>query len=130
MSLGVVYVEGDVVFSLNAGAVLVVYPDVLSLEAQLEEFALGDRDLHPSVLTVHLCLKNVVICCRTHNQLNPTVSSKSTSHGPLHCMCRSKTLTCSAGRQLGTATQVTSVLQLTGQVCADLSGTGVVDPFC
>lgn len=76
MSLGVVYVEGDVVFSLDAGAVLVVYPDVLSLEAQLEEFALGDGDLHPSVLTGHLRLKNVIICCRTHNQLNQTASSE------------------------------------------------------
>lgn len=74
MSLGVVYVEGDVVFSLDAGAVLVVYPDVLSLEAQLEEFALGDRDLHPSVFTGHLRLKDVVICCQTQNQLNGTAS--------------------------------------------------------
>lgn len=76
MSLGVVYVEGDVVFSLDAGAVLVIYPDVLSLEAQLEEFALGYRDLHLSVLTGHLRLKNVVICCQTHDQLNQTVSSE------------------------------------------------------
>lgn len=125
MSLGVVYVEGDVVFSFDAGAVLVVYPDVLSLEAQLEEFALGDRDLHQSVLTGHLRLKNVVICCQTK-----LYHQKAASHGSVYRMCRSKTLTSSAGRQLWTATQVTSVLQLTGQVCADLSGTGVVDPFC
>lgn len=33
VSLGVVDVERDVVFSLDAGTALVIYPDVLSLEA-------------------------------------------------------------------------------------------------
>ena len=40
MALGVVDVEGDEVFALDASAVLVVDPDVFSLEAQLEELTL------------------------------------------------------------------------------------------
>lgn len=67
VSLGVVDVEGDVVLSLDSSAVLVVYPDVLSLEAQLEEFALGDRDLHASMSAGHLGLKDLIICCQTPN---------------------------------------------------------------
>lgn len=67
VSLGVVDVERDVVLSLDAGAVLVIYPDVLSLEAQLEEFALGDGDLHASVLARDLGLKDLIVCYRTPN---------------------------------------------------------------
>lgn len=66
MSLGVVDVEGDEVLSLDAGAVLVVDPDVLPFKTQLEEFTLGDGNLHLSVLTGHLCLDDVIICCQTH----------------------------------------------------------------
>ncbi len=68
MSLSVVDVEGDEVLSLDAGAVLVVDPDVLSLEAQLEELTLGDGNLHLSMLTGHLRLENVIITCQTHGQ--------------------------------------------------------------
>lgn len=66
MSLGVVDVEGDEVLSLDAGAVLVVDPDVLPFKTQLEEFTLGDGNLHLSVLTGHLRLDDVIICCQTH----------------------------------------------------------------
>lgn len=61
VSLGVVYVEGDEVLSLDAGAVMVVDPDVFPLEAQLEELTLGDGNLHLRMLTVHLCLYDVII---------------------------------------------------------------------
>lgn len=67
VSLGVVDVERDVVLSLDAGAVLVIYPDILSLEAQLEEFALGDGDFHASVPAGHLSLKDLIICYQTPN---------------------------------------------------------------
>jgi len=64
----VVDVEGDEVFSLNTGTVLVVDPDVLALKAQLEELTLGDGDLHLSMLTVHLRLDDVIVNCQTHGQ--------------------------------------------------------------
>lgn len=69
VSLGVVDVERDVVLSLDASTVLVIYPDVLSLEAQLEEFALGDGDLHASVPAGHLGLKDLIVCYRTPNSV-------------------------------------------------------------
>lgn len=61
MTFGVVYVERDVVLSLYGGAVLVIDAHILSLKAQLEEPALGYRHLHPSMLTRHLCLKDVIL---------------------------------------------------------------------
>lgn len=67
VSLCVVDVEGDEVLSLDAGTVLIVDPDVLSLEAQLEELTLGDGDFHLGVLTSNLCLDNVVITCQRHS---------------------------------------------------------------
>lgn len=65
MSLRIVDVEGDEVLPLEAGAVLVVDPHVLSLEAQLEQFTLGDGDLHLSMFTCHLRLNDVIICSQT-----------------------------------------------------------------
>lgn len=73
MSLSVVDVEGDEVLSLDAGAVLVVDPDVLSLEAQLEELTLGNGNLHLSVLTGHLRLENVIVTCQTNRQTSSAV---------------------------------------------------------
>lgn len=64
MALGVVDVKGDEVLSLNAGAVLVVDPHVLTLEAQLEELTLGDGHLHLGVLTCHLRLDYVILAWR------------------------------------------------------------------
>ena len=61
MPLSVVDAEGDEVFPLDAGAVLIVYPDVLSFKAQLEELTLGDGDLHLSMFTGHLGLDDVII---------------------------------------------------------------------
>lgn len=63
VSLRVVDVEGDEVLALHAGAALVVDPHVFPLEAQLEELTLGDGNLHLSVLTVHLCLDDVIVAC-------------------------------------------------------------------
>lgn len=73
MSLSVVDVEGDEVLALDAGAVLVVDPDVLSLKAQLEELTLGDGNLHLSVLTGHLRLDNVIVTCQKHGRTSSTV---------------------------------------------------------
>ena len=70
MPFSVVDVEGDKVLPLNAGAVLVVDPDIFPFKTQLEEFTLGDGDLHLSMLTVHLCLNDVVITCQTQAQSN------------------------------------------------------------
>lgn len=61
VSFGVVDAERDEVLSLDAGAVLIVDPDVLSLKAQLEELTFGDGNLHLSVLTRHLRLDNVIV---------------------------------------------------------------------
>lgn len=61
MSLSVVDVEGDEVLSLDARTVCIVDPDVFPFKAQLEEFTLGDGNLHLSVLTGHLRLDNVII---------------------------------------------------------------------
>lgn len=62
VSLGVIDVKRDVVLSLNAGTALIVYPDVLTLEAKLEEFTLGDGNLHASMPAGHLSLKDLIIC--------------------------------------------------------------------
>lgn len=70
MSLCIVDVEGDEVLPLDAGAVLVVDPHVLSLEAQLEQLTLGDGDLHPSVLTHHLRLDDAIVCSHTHSNVS------------------------------------------------------------
>lgn len=66
VSLSVVDVKGDEVLALDAGTVLVIDPYILPFEAQLEEFALGDGDLHLSMLTGHLCLDNIIFCCQIH----------------------------------------------------------------
>lgn len=63
MAFGVVDVERDEVLPLDGGAVLVVDAHILPLKAQLEEPALGYGDLHPSVFTRHLCLKDVILSC-------------------------------------------------------------------
>lgn len=67
VAFGVVDVEGDEILALDAGAALVVDPHVFAFEAQLEELALGDGDLHLGVLAVHLRLDDVVLTCRTHS---------------------------------------------------------------
>lgn len=61
VAFGVVDVERDVVLALYGRAVLVIDAHILPLKAQLEEPALGYRHLHPSMLTCHLCLKDVVL---------------------------------------------------------------------
>ena len=61
MSLGVVDVERDEVFSFDAGAVLVVDAHVFPLKAQLEQLALGDGHLHLGVLTGYLSLQDVIL---------------------------------------------------------------------
>lgn len=66
--LGVVDVKGDVVLSFNARTALVIYSDVLSLKAQLEQFTLGDGNLHASMSTGHLGLKDLIICYQTTKQ--------------------------------------------------------------
>lgn len=65
VSLGVVDVKRDVVFSLNAGTALVIYSHVLSLKAQLEQFTFGDGNLHASMSAGHLSLKDLIICYQT-----------------------------------------------------------------
>lgn len=66
VSLSVVDVKGDEVLALDAGAVLVIDPNILAFETQLEEFTLGDGDLHLSMLTGHLCLDYIIFCCQIH----------------------------------------------------------------
>lgn len=61
MSLGVVDVEGDKVLPLDAGAVLVVDPDVLPLEAKLEQLTLGDGHFHLGMLTGYLRPDDVIV---------------------------------------------------------------------
>lgn len=72
VSFGVVDVEGDEVLAFNAGAAVVVDPYVFPLEAQLEELTLGDGNLHLGVLTVHLCLKDVVVACGAEAERVPS----------------------------------------------------------
>ena len=67
VSLRVVDAERDEVLALDAGAVLVVDPHVLPLEAELEEFTLGDGNFHLRMFTHHLCLYDVIITCRRAN---------------------------------------------------------------
>lgn len=60
ISFGVVDVEGDKVFTLNARATLVVNTHILPLKAELEEATLWDRHLHLSMFACHLSLNNVI----------------------------------------------------------------------
>lgn len=72
--LGVVDVERNVVLSLDACTALVIYPDILSLKAQLEEFTLGDGNLHTSMPAGYFGLKDLIIC----NQIPKSIISKDT----------------------------------------------------
>lgn len=58
--LGIVDLEGDEVFSFDAGAVTVINAHAFSLKAQLEELALGDGHFHLRRFAGHLCINDVV----------------------------------------------------------------------
>lgn len=75
VSLSVVDVKGDEVLALDPGTVFVIDPYILAFEAQLEEFTLGDGDLHLSMLTGHLCLDNIIFCCQ--------IKASNTVHGSI-----------------------------------------------
>lgn len=65
MALGIVYVEGNEILSLNSRTLLIIDSHILSLKAQLEQFALRDGYLHLSMLAGNLCLNDVVISCQS-----------------------------------------------------------------
>lgn len=60
---GVVDLKGDKVLTLNAGALPVIDPHALPLEAELEELALRYGHFHLSRLAGHLCINDVVGVC-------------------------------------------------------------------
>ena len=60
---GVVDLKGDKVLALNAGALPVIDPHALPLEAELEELALRYGHFHLSRLAGHLCINDVVGVC-------------------------------------------------------------------
>ena len=72
---GVVDLKGDKVLSLDAGALPVIDPHTLPLEAELEEFALRYGHFHLGSLAGHLCVNDVVGVC------GETVIMKGTSVG-------------------------------------------------
>lgn len=57
---GVVDLEGDKILPLDAEALSVIDPHTLSLEAQLEEFALRNGHFHLGGLAGHLCVDDVM----------------------------------------------------------------------
>lgn len=63
IAFGIVDVEGDKVFPLDAGATLIIDTHILSLKAKLEEATLWDRHLHLSMFARHLSLNNVILAC-------------------------------------------------------------------
>lgn len=76
MPFGVVDEEGYEVFSLNACTALVIDSYIFSLKPQLEEFALGDGNLHLSMFTGHLRLDNVIVTCQSYDRFPYSVSTK------------------------------------------------------
>lgn len=60
VALGVVDLEGDEVLPFDAGAVAVVDAHALTLEAQLEELALGDGHFHLGGFAGHLRIDDVL----------------------------------------------------------------------
>lgn len=70
IAFGVVDVEGDKVFTLDARAMLVVDTHILPLKAELEQATLWDRNFHLSMFACHLSLNNVILICSIEFTMN------------------------------------------------------------